>query len=171
MRLTRQRPAPSADQSNLCALGGCTKYNGFFACRSDQCGLAHLRYPHFERMRIAIVTESFPPDVNGVAHSVVRTAEHLVRRGHRPMVIAPQPAPASSRARAGQPAPDAALPYPVLRVSSVPMPGYPQFRLGLPGRELAAALRAHDTELVHLASPFVLGARGVAVARALGLPS
>ncbi len=29
-------------------------------------------------MRIAIVTESFPPDVNGVAHSVVRAAEHLV---------------------------------------------------------------------------------------------
>jgi hypothetical protein len=42
-------------------------------------------------MRIAIVTESFPPDVNGVANSVVRVAEHLVRRSHAPMVVAPSP--------------------------------------------------------------------------------
>ena len=32
-------------------------------------------------MRIAIITESFPPDVNGVAHCVVRVAEDLVRKG------------------------------------------------------------------------------------------
>ncbi|MGI5214606.1 glycosyltransferase family 4 protein [Plantactinospora sp. CA-290183] len=115
-------------------------------------------------MRITIVTESFPPDVNGVAHSVVRVAEHLLRRGHQPMVIAPQPPPGT---RDGT----AALPYPVVRLPSVPMPGYPQFRLGLPNRELAGALRAHGTEVVHLASPFVLGARGAAVARAMGLPA
>ncbi|MDG4784669.1 glycosyltransferase family 1 protein [Micromonospora sp. WMMD1102] len=115
-------------------------------------------------MRIAIVTESFPPDVNGVANSVVRVAEHLVRSGHRPLVIAPQPAPGTRYATD-------ALPYPVVRLPSVPMPGYPQFRLGLPGRELAAALRGHDADLVHLASPFVLGARGVATARTMGLPS
>ncbi|MDQ1655491.1 MAG: phosphatidylinositol alpha 1,6-mannosyltransferase [Cryptosporangiaceae bacterium] len=115
-------------------------------------------------MRIAIVTESFPPDVNGVAHSVVRTAEHLLRRGHEPMVIAPQP---GSAARAlTEP-----MPYPVVRVPSVPMPGYPQFRLGLPTRQLATALRAHGTDVVHLASPFVLGARGMTVARSLGLPA
>ncbi|WP_233513728.1 glycosyltransferase [Micromonospora craterilacus] len=39
-------------------------------------------------MRIAIVTESFPPDVNGVAHSVVRAAEHLVARGDGPRRVA-----------------------------------------------------------------------------------
>ena len=41
-------------------------------------------------MRIAIITESFPPDVNGVAHCVVRVAENLVRNGHHPLVIAPE---------------------------------------------------------------------------------
>jgi phosphatidylinositol alpha 1,6-mannosyltransferase len=40
-------------------------------------------------MRIAIISESFAPDVNGVARSVVRVAEHPVRRGHQPLVIAP----------------------------------------------------------------------------------
>ncbi|GAA3283344.1 MULTISPECIES: glycosyltransferase family 4 protein [Dactylosporangium] len=115
-------------------------------------------------MRIAIVTESFPPDVNGVAHSVVRVAEHLVARGHEPLVIAPQP---SSGARSVT----GSFPYPIIRVPSVATPGYGSFRLGLPSRRLAAALKAHRTDLVHLASPFVLGARGMTVAASLGLPT
>lgn len=116
-------------------------------------------------MRIAIVTESFAPDVNGVAHSVLRAAEHLVHRGHQPLVIAPQPGSAAPRVT------PSGLPYPVVRVPSLPIPGYPQFRLGLPGRLLAAAIRAHGADVIHLASPFVLGARAASVARALGVPS
>jgi phosphatidylinositol alpha 1,6-mannosyltransferase len=42
-------------------------------------------------MRVAIITESFPPDVNGVAHCVVRVAELLAADGHQPLVIAPKP--------------------------------------------------------------------------------
>jgi phosphatidylinositol alpha 1,6-mannosyltransferase len=114
-------------------------------------------------MRVTIITESFPPDINGVAHSVVRVAEHLVARGHKPLVIAPEPA--SGTARVAGP-----LPYPVVRVPSMPMPGYPTFRLGLPSRRLTDAVIAHGTEVVHLASPFFLGARGSAVAQRLGLP-
>ena len=47
-------------------------------------------------MRIAYVTESFPPDVNGVAHTAVRVVEQLARRGHEMLVIAPEPARALS---------------------------------------------------------------------------
>ena len=49
--------------------------------------------------------------------------------------------------------------------------GYPGFRLGLPGRRVRAVLIRHRAELVHLASPVVLGAHGAAVARRLGLPT
>jgi phosphatidylinositol alpha 1,6-mannosyltransferase len=114
-------------------------------------------------MRVAIITESYPPDVNGVANSVVRVAEHLVARGHQPVVVAPRP---SSTARAVA----APCPYPVVRIPSVPLPGYRSFRLGLPGPRLTAALTDHAPDVVHLASPFVLGARGATVARQLGLP-
>jgi phosphatidylinositol alpha 1,6-mannosyltransferase len=131
--------------------------------------LSSVRVPdigtdHRDCMRVALVTESFLPDVNGVAHSVVRTAEHLLRRGHEPMVIAPQPPPSLRDIRVE-------VPYPVVRIASLPMPGYPQIRLGLPTKTLTAALRAHGTELVHLASPFVLGAWGMAAARSLRLPT
>jgi phosphatidylinositol alpha 1,6-mannosyltransferase len=138
---------------------------------------------HLVNVRIAIVTESFRPDVNGVAHSVVRVAEHLVRRGHHPLVIAPRPArrshadegrAAESRADASRGAESGAdesqADYPVVRVPSVPMPGYGRFRLGMPCPAIRTALTSHRTELVHLASPFFLGARGSAVAQQLGVP-
>jgi phosphatidylinositol alpha 1,6-mannosyltransferase len=115
-------------------------------------------------MRVAVVTESFPPDVNGVAHSVVRVAEHLVARGHHPLVIAPEPG-------SGLPRVAGRLPYPVVRVPSVAMPGYPTFRLGLPSRRIAEAIISHGTDIVHLAGPFFLGARGSAVAQHMKLPT
>ena len=114
-------------------------------------------------MRIAIITESFPPDVNGVAHCVVRVAENLVRKGHHPLVIAPD---------AGRgPDVDHQFPYPVERVPSVPLPGYPTFRLGLPTPATRKAIVRHRTEVVHLASPVALGAWGTRVARAEHLPT
>jgi phosphatidylinositol alpha 1,6-mannosyltransferase len=115
-------------------------------------------------MRIAIITESFPPDVNGVAHCVVRVAENLVRKGHHPLVIAPEPAPSATAA-------DSHFPYPVERVPSVSLPGYPTFRLGLPTPRTRRAIARHRTEAVHLASPVALGAWGSRVARAMELPT
>jgi len=115
-------------------------------------------------MRIAIITESFPPDVNGVAHSVVRVAEKLVRKGHRPLIIAPEAAADTAEA-------DSRFPYPVERVPSVPVPGYPTFRLGLPTPRTRRAIARHGTEVVHLASPVALGAWGSRVAKAMDLPT
>lgn len=111
-------------------------------------------------MRVAIVTESFLPDVNGVAHSVQRVVEHLRARGHVPLVIAPEP-----------PTPTIAAAADVVRVPSVPLPGYPTFRIGLPSRRVEAALRAHDPDVVHLASPFAFAAYGAFVADRIGVPS
>jgi len=115
-------------------------------------------------MRIAIITESFPPDVNGVAHCVVRVAENLVRKGHHPLVIAPEPGRAAADA-------DRLLAFPVERVPSVPVPGYPTFRLGLPSPATRKAIARHGTDIVHLASPVALGAWGTRVARAEHLPT
>ncbi|WP_329215443.1 glycosyltransferase family 1 protein [Streptomyces sp. NBC_01485] len=114
-------------------------------------------------MRVVIVTESFPPDVNGVAHCAFQTARHLVDRGHAPVVVAP--------ATAAGTGPDAEAPCPVVRVPSLPLPGYPQVRVALPSRRVAAAIAEHRADLVHLASPFILGVRGMAAAARLGIPA
>lgn len=127
-------------------------------------------------MRVVIVTESFPPDVNGVAHCALQTARHLVDRGHAPLVVAPTTSPkfAASFEPGGAPVgggPDALAPCPVVRVPSLPLPGYPQVRVALPSRRVAAALVEHRADVVHLASPFILGVRGMTAAAKLGIPA
>jgi phosphatidylinositol alpha 1,6-mannosyltransferase len=137
-------------------------------------------------MRVAIITESFPPDVNGVAHCVLRVAELLTSYGHHPLVIAPRP-PGERGAREEEEEEEkkkkkkkkgphgrregTSFPFPVVRVPAVPLPGYPSFRLGLPSRRVRTALDRHRAEVVHLASPVFLGAHGAVVARRLGLPT
>jgi phosphatidylinositol alpha 1,6-mannosyltransferase len=116
-----------------------------------------IRYRSVWNVRITYVTESFPPDVNGVAHTAVRVAEQLLSAGHEPLVIAPEPA-------RGVPLPDREFSFPVLRVPSVGVPVYPGFRVGLPGGRVRAAISAQHADLVHLAGPFVLGAGGCAAA-------
>ena len=113
-------------------------------------------------MRIAYVTESFPPDVNGVASTAMRVAEQLVRCGHQPLVIAPAAAPRLPKIDPG---------FPVLRVPAVGLPLYPGFRVALPGVVVRDAIAGSGADLVHLAGPVILGASGGAAARRLGLPT
>ncbi len=112
-------------------------------------------------MRIAYVTESFPPDVNGVASTAMRVAEQLAARGHQPLVIAPRPA---------RRLPDVKTGFPVVRVPSAGLPLYPGFRVGLPGPQVRAAITGHRADLVHLAGPVVLVARAGTAASQLGIP-
>lgn len=111
-------------------------------------------------MRVAIVTESFAPSVNGVARSVQRVVEHLEARGHAALVVAP-----GRRAASHWSATE------VVRLRSVPLPLCPDFPVGLPSRQLADALAQFAPDVVHLASPIAVGAYGGRVARALGVPT
>ena len=116
-------------------------------------------------MRVVIVTESFPPDVNGVAHCALQTARHLAARGHRPARHRPGQSPAADGSDADRdPAPWSASP-------PCPCPATPRYGWPSPAAGVAAAITAHRADLVHLASPFVLGVRGMAAAARLGLPA
>jgi phosphatidylinositol alpha 1,6-mannosyltransferase len=110
-------------------------------------------------VKVAVVTESFLPQINGVTNSVCRVLDHLSARGHDAIVVAPAPGP------------DHYAGFPVRHVPSVALPCYRSFVVGLPGRRVAAALREFAPDVVHLASPLVLGASGATAAARLGLPS
>jgi phosphatidylinositol alpha 1,6-mannosyltransferase len=113
---------------------------------------------HSGVMRVAVVTESFLPQVNGVTNSVLRVCEQLSQRGHDALVIAPGVGPTEWSG------------FQVVRTPSVSLPGYKDFRIARPFPGMLAALRAFDADVVHLASPAVLGAQGAFAARRLGLP-
>ncbi|MBO1755785.1 glycosyltransferase family 1 protein [Allobranchiibius sp. CTAmp26] len=107
-------------------------------------------------MRVAIVTESFLPTLNGVTTSVCRVADHLLDGGHQVLIVCPSPAPASYRGA---------------RVHTVPGVTLRDFRVGVPFVDLGAILAAFRPDVVHAASPFALGARGLAAARDLSIPT
>jgi len=110
-------------------------------------------------VKIGIVTESFLPSINGVTNSVLRILEHFRDGGHDALVVAPGDGPGEY---AGAP---------VVRVPAVPLPVYRSFPIALPTRHVERALREFDPEIVHLASPTVLGAMGAVAARRLAIPS
>jgi phosphatidylinositol alpha 1,6-mannosyltransferase len=109
-------------------------------------------------MRVAVVTESFLPQVNGVTNSVLKLCEHLPAHGVELLVVAPGAGPAEW---AG---------VPVVRTPSCRIPGYRSFRLALPFPALGETLRRFAPDVVHLASPAMLGAQAATVAQQAGIP-
>ncbi len=114
-------------------------------------------------MKLAIVTETFPPDVNGVAMAFGEIARGLGRRGHAVTVYRPRRPdadPASNQAE-----------YREVPLPGLPIPGYPQLRIGLPARgRLQRRWRTDRPDLVHVVTEGPLGASAVAAAQALAMP-
>ncbi|HTO03507.1 MAG TPA: glycosyltransferase, partial [Opitutus sp.] len=114
-------------------------------------------------MKLTIVTETFPPEVNGVAMTFGHLAQALARRGHAVTVCHPRRNDLPHRTQAPG--------YTEILVRGVPIPGYPLLRLGLPaGRRLRKLWQADPPDLVHVVTEGPLGASAVSAARALGLP-
>jgi glycosyltransferase involved in cell wall biosynthesis len=110
-------------------------------------------------LHIALVTETWPPEINGVATTVARLAQGLRARGHRLQLLRP-------RQHAGDEAgPDELL------LRGLPIPRYPQLKMGLPATaSLVAAWQACRPDLVHIATEGPLGWSALRAALRLGLP-
>jgi phosphatidylinositol alpha 1,6-mannosyltransferase len=90
---------------------------------------------------------------------VLHARQHLEEQGHETLVVAPGPA--------GHDAPDSAV-----RIASLPLPSYPEVRVALaPVRSIRRIIEGFRPDVVHLASPFVLGWQALLAADALGLPA
>lgn len=113
-----------------------------------------------------MVAESFLPHMNGVTHSILQVLRHLRSRGDDVLVIAP------SSSWMDDEAPAEVEGYPVHRLPSIPLQGYTNVRVAAGTVSRIRRILAHfEPDVVHIASPFVLGWRAVQAANALGLPS
>jgi len=110
-------------------------------------------------MRIAIVTDTFPPEVNGVAKTIGRLAAHLEKRGIPARIYAP--------GYRGHVESDPR----VHRSPSIPFPLYSECRLSWPPYfRMKRELREFQPTLVHIVTEFNLGLAGFRAARKLGIP-
>ncbi|MCT1412045.1 glycosyltransferase family 1 protein [Corynebacterium sanguinis] len=115
-------------------------------------------------MRVGIVAESFLPNINGVTNSVLRVLEYLKEEGHEAIVIAPG-------ARDFQEEVPDYLGFEIVRVPTVMIPLVDSLPIGVPTTTITSALADFEPDVIHLASPFVLGGAGMLAALQLGVPT
>ena len=109
-------------------------------------------------MRYAIVTETYPPEVNGVALTVQSLEQGLRRRGHDVELVRP---------RQNQDPPAA---YELL-VRGAALPRYPGLRFGLPApQRLARQWQQQRPDAIYIATEGPLGWSAMRAARRLGIP-
>lgn len=112
-------------------------------------------------MRVALVAETFLPRMNGVVNSVIHVARHLRDRDIPTLIVT-----------ASDFAADDFEGVPVERVRSISLPGVHEYDVAV-GRfsRCSRIIEEFSPTVVHLASPFVLGARMQAAAHAAGVPT
>ena len=110
-------------------------------------------------MRYSIVTETYPPEVNGVALTVQSKEHGLRARGHEVDVVRPR-----------QEAQQAAAAHELL-TRSAQIPGYPGMRFGFPShRALRALWTQRRPDAIYIATEGPLGWSAMRTARRMGIP-
>lgn len=122
---------------------------------------------HFEPtqrfLRIAVVTETWPPEVNGVAMTLSKLIQHLGHRHHSIQLIRPrQNKQDEGHEETG---------WSELLLRGLPIPRYPQLKLGLPSKKaLIKAWSTRRPDLVHIATEGPLSWSALQAAQVLRLP-
>lgn len=109
-------------------------------------------------MRIAIVTETFLPKIDGIVTMVTKTVETLTAAGDEILLFAPSGAPAEYCGA------------PVVPLPSVPFPFYPELRIAPPRASMRRHLDAFRPDVFHLFEPSLLGIGGIYYGQVLHVP-
>lgn len=120
-----------------------------------------------ERLRIAVVTETYPPEVNGVAGTVAQIVAGLRSRSHEVQLIRPR----QPKDEAAVTAQEAEAGFTETLTRGVAIPRYPELRMGLPiARRLRGDWILERPDVVHIATEGPLGWSALSTARRLGIP-
>jgi glycosyltransferase involved in cell wall biosynthesis len=121
------------------------------------------RKPDRRSLRLAVVTETYPPEVNGVARTTGTLVERLHARGHRIQLVRPR------QGKHDAP-PERERLHTVLR-PGMPIPRYSELRMGLPAkRAMLREWRLRPPQVVQIVTEGPLGGSALAAAKMLGIP-
>lgn len=116
-----------------------------------------------ERLRIALVTETYTPEINGVAITIGRMVHGLCGRGHDIHMIRPRQHRNDSAAQESN--------YRETLARGMPIPGYPELKSGLPAKGMLLRLWQEERpDIVHIATEGPLGWSALAAALKLAIP-
>ncbi len=109
-------------------------------------------------MKIAFFTETFLPKVDGIVTRLTKTVQHLIRAGDDVVLFCPEGAPSNYMGAK------------VVGVPAMPLPLYPELKLGLPGPVVSDELDSFQPDLIHVVNPAVLGLGGIWLAKTNNIP-
>jgi glycosyltransferase involved in cell wall biosynthesis len=116
-----------------------------------------------KRLQISLVTETYLPEINGVAITIGRMVEGLCLRGHNIHLIRPRQHKQDSATEKTR--------YRETLVAGMPIPGYAGLKSGLPARGLLLRLwQQQRPDIVHIATEGPLGWSALSAARKLNIP-
>ena len=119
--------------------------------------------PPRRALRVALVTETYPPEVNGVAATIARVVEGLHQRGHDLQLVRPRQEDAEQAAELAR--------FNEVLVRGLPIPRYPQLKMGLPSKQALIRLwTAQRPDVVHIVTEGPLGWSALQAALHLKLP-
>ncbi|MFN8528730.1 MAG: glycosyltransferase family 1 protein [Anaerolineae bacterium] len=110
-------------------------------------------------MRVAIFTETFLPKIDGIVTVVCLLLDHLQKRGIETVIVAPKMGVNQYKAT------------PVIGVPGVPLPLYPELRVGPPTLSTYQQVKAFQPDIAHFIHPVLIGVPGMFMARRLDIPT
>jgi glycosyltransferase involved in cell wall biosynthesis len=108
-------------------------------------------------MRVAIIAEVFLPKIDGVVNRTLNLIDQLRQAGDELLIVCPD-APGCNNCQA-----------PVVSFPSFPFPMYPEYRVGLPDKQLISAVKSFAPDVIHYLNPFAFGFRCHDALRKAGL--
>lgn len=111
-------------------------------------------------MRVAVFTETFLPKLDGIVRVVCHLLDHLNERGIETIIVAPRLGDIEQYKQTR-----------VVGVSGVPLPLYPELRVGPPTISTYRELKAFQPDVAHFIHPVVIGVPGMVMAKRLGVPT
>ena len=110
------------------------------------------------KVKIAFFTETFLPKVDGIVTRLTKTVKHLIEAGDEVVVFCPEGCPSHYMGAK------------IVGVPAMPLPLYPELKLGLPGPAVSDALESFQPDLIHVVNPAVLGLGGIWLAKTNNIP-
>ncbi|MDR3394328.1 MAG: glycosyltransferase family 1 protein [Parasulfuritortus sp.] len=115
------------------------------------------------RLRVALVTETYPPEINGVAMTIGQIVAALQERDHQVQLIRPR--------QGNEPMPENGANLEQVLRPGIPIPNYSGLNIGLPAKRLLSRLwTLRRPDVVHIATEGPLGWSALAAATKLRIP-